>query len=1132
MDGNVIIKAVLDTVDVSKNIKALERDLQGISWKNITEGDEKAAKLSSSFKKAGTAATVTLTAPVVAAGKAVFGVASDYEQANARIAAAFGVSGEEAERFSGIGKRIYEGGWGQSLDEVNDALIQCKSTLRDVSDEDLQTVTTNALMLSDTFGADVNESIRGTNALMEGFGLSATEASDLLTAGMQRGLNYTDELGDNLSEYSVRWGEAGMSASEYFSLLEAGTSNGAYNLDKVGDYLNEFLTALSDGRMEESIGSFSEGTQEVFENFKNGSATAEDMLQAVLGDLTQMPNEYDKAALASTLWSSLGEDNAMGMIESLAGVQDSFGDVAGAAQQAQEAASDSFAVKSQEAMRELQGSIEPLGEPLLNIATNVAGIVKSFSEWFAGIGEGGQTAVLAIATIAAAIGPVLSTVGTVVDTVPKIGAAFQVGGKLGTGALGLIAAHPVVAAIAAIIAAVVLLWNNCEEFRDAVTAVWDAVCAAFEVATQVAGDVAQSVGEFFSQLGETLGGVWDGICSTVQGAIDAIAGFFQGLTGTASSIWDGICNVVQVAVMLLGEILNLAIETLLIPWNFIWENFGEQLTAAWDAICSAVGGYIDAVSQVITDVVTALSEWWGATWEGISGTASAIWEAIYGAVSAYIQYVSDVIGAALWVIQGVWDTVWGAVSSTASSIWDAISSAIGAAINAISSTISAVLSAIQAVWDSIWGAVSSTASSVWGGISSTISSIVNGIRDTISSVFNAAKDTVSSVWNSIKSAIETPIQNARDTVRNVIDSIKGFFNFSWSLPHLKLPHLSISGSFSIYPPSVPHFGIDWYAKGGVFNGPSVIGVGEAGPEGVVPFNERGAPAGRGHRQAARRQGRRGPWRHERDNQPVRDRAGGGRHRENLPPDSQGNQTAGVLRMIYNGFDFAPWFDTRLVTRSLLPEYEIATRDVPGQPGSRFMRAELKPLTIDVAAAWRARPADDMAALRRLMASRLLCLKEAELWLDDERHLGLRYMAVLTSPGALDTLWHTGEATLTFTAYDPVAYGAEGRATVSGTSGVQVGGTFRTYPTVTVSPGGSTSALRLTNMGTGEFVQIDKAVTASSAVVIDMAAPQATVDGSPAPVTFESDFFPLEPGANSLKLSSGTATVQWTERYVG
>lgn len=88
--------------------------------------------------------------------------------------------------------------------------------------------------MADVFGADVSESVRGTNALMEGFGLSAQEASDLMAAGMQRGLNYTDELGDNLSEYSVRWGEAGMSASQYFSLLEAGTANGAYNWTRWG----------------------------------------------------------------------------------------------------------------------------------------------------------------------------------------------------------------------------------------------------------------------------------------------------------------------------------------------------------------------------------------------------------------------------------------------------------------------------------------------------------------------------------------------------------------------------------------------------------------------------------------------------------------------------------------------------------------------------------------------------------------------------------------------------------------------------------------------------------------------------------------------------------------------------------
>ncbi len=117
-----------------------------------------------------------------------------------------------------------------------------------------------------------------------------------------------------------------------------------------------------------------------------------------------------------------------------------------------------------------------------------------------------------------------------------------------------------------------------------------------------------------------------------------------------------------------------------------------------------------------------------------------------------------------------------------------------------------------------------------------MSSVVGTISSTVSSVFNAVKGTVESVWGSIKTAIETPIRAARDTVRSVIDSIRGAFNFSWSLPKLKLPHLSIKGEFSLTPPSVPTFGIDWYAHGGVFNGPSVIGVGEAGSEYALPLN--------------------------------------------------------------------------------------------------------------------------------------------------------------------------------------------------------------------------------------------------------------------------------------------------------
>ena len=380
--GSAVSDAFSGSFDASSVMDAIgEIDTNAVAGKFGSLGEVGAGALS---KIAGAAPIAG--AAVAAIGAVALDTATDFETAEARITAAVGGMGEESDKLMEAGQSLYEDGWGESMTDLSDSLINAREILGDLSEEDMSGAVEGALALEEVYGSDFSETLRGARVLMEKFGLSSTEAMDLITAGTQRGLDYTDELGDNLSEYAGRWGDAGLEASEYFSLLEAGVDGGAYSLDKVGDFLNEFLTSLSDGRMDEAIGHFSESTQKTFEDFKNGGADAQDVLDAVVGELAEMPDGYEKAQIASELWSSLGEDNAMSMIESLGNVEDTFGDVAGASEEMTEQVQDDLGSKWDSALRKWQDLLKPAGDAAADffggIADGFGGVADGISGFF------------------------------------------------------------------------------------------------------------------------------------------------------------------------------------------------------------------------------------------------------------------------------------------------------------------------------------------------------------------------------------------------------------------------------------------------------------------------------------------------------------------------------------------------------------------------------------------------------------------------------------------------------------------------------------------------------------------------------------------------------------------------------
>lgn len=459
----------------------------------------------------------------------------------------------------------------------------------------------------------------------------------------------------------------------------------------------------------------------------------------ILGDLNKSMDgmtSAEKSNIISTIFNKTDLSSVNALLantgETWDSLQKSITDSGGAAQQMADTQLDNLQGQITILKSALEGLAISFGELLMPVIKQIVGWVQKFVDWLNGMNDGTKKVIMTVALLAAALGPVLivigkviSAVGTIMTVVPKIAGVINTVKGAFAALNTTMLANPItliIAAIAALVAAFIYLWNNCDGFRQFWIDLWENV-------KQTAVTVWNAIKEFFAQ-------VWE-----------AIKTIF-------STVFEVIKTLVTTYFNLYKTIIQTVFNTVKTVITTIWESIKGVFTTVFNVIKTLVTTYFNIYKTIIQTVLTI-----------IQMVITTVWNTI-----------KTVITTVLNAIKTIFSTVWNAIKTIISAVVGAIKGLITGNFTAVKNSITTIMNTIKSTISTIWNTIKSTISTVLGAIkgavTSVFSGIVNAVKSAMVNVLNAVKSGFANVKNHITGLASQAFTWGRDLVMGIVNGIR------------------------------------------------------------------------------------------------------------------------------------------------------------------------------------------------------------------------------------------------------------------------------------------------------------------------------------------------------------------------